>query len=68
MATKLTLTPKDCLYMEDIVNASMLIYKKIKLEMQQLENEELTTFLENICMDLKDQAQTLTDLMEGALS
>lgn len=68
MATKLTLTPKDCLYMEDIVNASMLIYKKIKLEKQQLENEELTAFLENICMDLKDQAQTLTDLMKGALS
>ncbi|WP_071441947.1 hypothetical protein [Traorella massiliensis] len=66
MAKKLTLTPKDCLYIEDIVNASMLIYKKTKLEMEQLQDEDLKTYLENICTDLKDQATTLVDLMGGA--
>ena len=66
MAKKLTLTPKDCLYIEDIVNASMLIYKKTKLEMEQLQEEDLKTYLENICTDLKDQATTLVDLMGGA--
>ena len=65
MAKKLTLTPKDCLYIEDIVNASMLIYKKTKLEMEQLQDEDLKTYLENICTDLKDQATTLVDLMGG---
>lgn len=66
MAKKLTLTPKDCLYIEDIVNASMLIYKKTKLEMEQLQDEDLKIYLENICTDLKDQATTLVDLMGGA--
>ena len=66
MDKKLTLTPKDCLYIEDIVNASMLIYKKTKLEMEQLQDEDLKTYLENICTDLKDQATTLVDLMGGA--
>ena len=66
MAKKLTLTPKDCLYIEDIVNASMLIYKKTKLEMEQLQDEDLKTYLENICTDLKDQATMLVDLMGGA--
>ena len=66
MAKKLTLTPKDCLYIEDIVNASMLIYKKTKLEMEQLQDEDLKTYLENVCTDLKDQATTLVDLMGGA--
>lgn len=66
MAKKLTLTPKDYLYIEDIVNASMLIYKKTKLEMEQLQDEDLKTYLENICTDLKDQATTLVDLMGGA--
>lgn len=68
MAKKLTLTPKDCLYIEDIVTASMLIYKKTKLELSQVQDEELISFLENICTDLKDQVSTLTNLMEGALS
>ena len=66
MAKKITLTPKDCLYIEDLVNASMLIYKKTKLEIKQLQDEDLKTYLENICTDLKDQATTLTEMMGGA--
>lgn len=66
MAKKITLTPKDCLYIEDIINASMLMYKKTQLEMEQLQDEDLKTFLENVCTDLKDQATTLYDIMEGA--
>ena len=66
MAKKITLTPKDCLYIEDLVNVSMLIYKKTKLEIEQLQDEDLKTYLENICTDLKDQATTLTEMMGGA--
>ena len=36
MAKKMTLTSKDCLYIEDITNASMLIYKKICMEKELL--------------------------------
>ena len=66
MPKKITLTPKDCLYIEDIVNASMLIYKKITLEKEQCENEDICTYLDNVCTSIKDQATTLTNLMKGA--
>ena len=62
----MTLTPKDCLYMEDIVTAGMLIYKKTKLEIEQLSDENLKTFLEDICKELKNQAEELTEIMEEA--
>lgn len=62
----MTLTPKDCLYMEDIVTAAMLIYKKTKLEIEQLSDENLKKFLEDICKELKNQAEELTEIMEEA--
>ena len=66
MTKKITLTPKDCLYIEDIVNATMLIYKKISLEKEQCQNEDICTFLDNVCTTLKEQATTLTNTMKGA--
>ena len=66
MPKKITLTPKDCLYIEDIVNASMLIYKKITLEKEQCENEDICTYLDNVCTSIKDPATTLTNLLKGA--
>ena len=66
MAKKLTLTPKDCLYIEDIVNASMLIYKKINLEKEQIQDKKLKTYLDEVCNDLSTQAETLTNLLKGA--
>ena len=66
MPKKITLTPKDCLYIEDIVNASMLIYKKISLEKEQCQNEDIVTYLDNVCTTLKEQATTLTNLLKEA--
>ena len=48
MAKTMTLTAKDCLYIEDIINASMLIYKKTCLEKELLQDEELKTHLDNV--------------------
>lgn len=66
MPKKITLTPKDCLYIEDIVNASMLTYKKISLEKEQCQDEDIITYLDNVCTTLKEQATTLTNLLKGA--
>ena len=66
MPKKITLTPKDCLYIEDIVNASMLTYKKISLEKEQCKDEDIITYLDNVCTTLKEQATTLTNLLKGA--
>ena len=66
MPKKITLTPKDCLYIEDIVNASMLTYKKISLEKEQCQDEDISTYLDNVCVTLKETATTLTNLLKGA--
>lgn len=66
MAKTMTLTVKDCLYIEDIINASMLIYKKTCLEKELLKDEELKTHLDNICADLQNQAKTLLQLLKEA--
>ena len=66
MAKTMTLTAKDCLYIEDIINASMLIYKKTCLEKELLKDEELKTHLDNICTDLQTQAETLLQLLKEA--
>lgn len=68
MSKKILLTPKDCLYMEDIINASMLIYKKTQLESDHLQSKELKAFLDDICTDLKDLATHLANIMKGAKS
>lgn len=66
MAKSITLTAKDCLYIEDIINASMLIYKKTNLEKELLQDKELKTHLENICTDLKTQSNTLLQILKEA--
>lgn len=64
--TKITLTPKDCLYIEDLVNATTLLYKKTKKEMEMVENKTYQKHLEKICTQLKGQAESLVSIMEGA--
>lgn len=64
--TKITLTPKDCLYIEDLVNATVLLYKKTKNEIGLVENKVYQKHLEEICSQLKTQAETLVSIMEGA--
>lgn len=66
MAKSIKLTSKDCLYIEDVINASMLIYKETCSKKESLKQKELKNHLENICSDLKTQAETLLQLLEEA--
>ena len=63
---KLTLTPKDLLYIEDIINATMILYKKTCLEQELVQDKQLKKHLENVCSDLKNQGQTLLQILEEA--
>ena len=65
MPKKITLTPKDCLYIEDIVNATMLTYKKISLEKELCQDKDITNYLDNVSSTIKQQASTLTNLLKG---
>lgn len=61
----MTLTPKDCLYIEDSINASVLLNKQLNCEMEKLEDEQAKELVSKICTTLKEQAEELLKVMEG---
>ena len=60
----MTLTPKDCLYIEDLVNALTICIKKNCCEMEKVQDEKVSQFLEKINSELKEQAEELVCIME----
>lgn len=60
----MTLTPKDCLYIEDLVNAMTICIKKNACEMEKVQDKKVKLFLENINTELKEQAEKLVCIME----
>ena len=45
----MTLTPKDCLYIEDSINASVLLNKQLNCEMEKLEDEQAKELVSKVC-------------------
>lgn len=68
MSKKITLTPKDCLYMEDIVTAMCILIKKTQHELDLVEDEKVVNHLESMCERLNTQLETLVTCMEGSAS
>ena len=60
----MTLTPKDCLYIEDLVSAIVICVKKTECEMEKVQDTKVRSFLENVVSELKTQANTLVVIME----
>lgn len=60
----MTLTPKDCLYIEDAINASVLLNKQLNCEMEKLEDEQAKELVSKVCTVLKEQTQELLQTME----
>lgn len=60
----MSLTPKDCLYIEDLVTAIILTIKKTECELKQVQEETVKTFLESMIEELKTQANMLVGIME----
>lgn len=60
----MTLTPKDCLYIEDLVSAIVICVKKTECEMEKVQDTKVRSFLENVVSELKTQANTLVGIME----
>ena len=61
----MTLTPKDCLYIEYSINASVLLNKQLNCEMEKLEDEQAKELVSKVCTVLKEQAEELLKVMEG---
>ena len=59
------LTPKDCLYIEDILNHSLNLVKKTNLYYEMSHDEDVKDLLEDLNVLLCAQYEDLLGLMEG---
>lgn len=60
-----TLTPKDCLYIEDILNHSLELVKKTNLYYEMSSDPDVKDLLEDLNVLLCAQYEDLVGLMEG---
>lgn len=59
------LTPKDCQYIEDILNHSLNLVKKTNLYFEMSNDEDVKELLEDLNVLLCAQYEDLVGLMEG---
>ena len=59
------LTPKDCQYIEDILNHSLNLVKKTNLYFEMSTDQEVKDLLEDLNVLLCAQYEDLLGLMEG---
>ena len=59
------LTPKDCQYIEDILNHSLSLVKKTNLCYEMSQDQDVKDLLEDINVLLTAQYEDLINLMEG---
>lgn len=59
------LTPKDCQYIEDILNHSLNLVKKTNLYYEMSSDQDVKDLLEDLNVLLSAQYEDLLNLMEG---
>lgn len=59
------LTPKDCQYIEDILNHSLNLVKKTNLYFEMSNDQDVKDLLEDLNVLLCAQYEDLVGLMEG---
>ena len=59
------LTPKDCQYIEDILNHSLNLVKKTNLYFEMSNDHDVKDLLEDLNVLLSAQYEDLLSLMEG---
>lgn len=58
------LTPKDVLYLEDVLDQTLVLNKRIAHETTLIECEEVKTCFEEVNKKLKDHYKTLVKILE----
>ncbi len=62
--TNFMLTPKDVLYISDILDQTLALNKRIGNDVTMLENKEVKTCFKNVNKELCKQYDTLLKLLE----
>lgn len=58
------LTPKDVLYLEDLLDQTLVLNKRITNDITTLSTEEVVTCFEDVNKNLKEHYQTLLQILE----
>lgn len=58
------LTPKDVLYLEDLLDQTLVLNKRVANDMTMIENEEVKNCFENVNEKLKEHYQSLLKILE----
>lgn len=58
------LTPKDVLYLEDLLDQSLALNKRISNDITMLSTEEVKTCFEDVREKLKEHYQTMLSILE----
>ncbi|MEO2189728.1 oxidoreductase [[Clostridium] innocuum] len=59
------LTPKDVLYMEDILDQTLVLNKRVANDISMIQSEDVKTCFENVQGKLKEHYQTLLAILES---
>ena len=59
------LTPKDVLYMEDILDQTLVLNKRVANDITMNQSEDVKTCFENVQEKLKEHYQTLLAILES---
>ena len=57
------LTPKDVLYLEDLLDQTLVLNKRIANDMTMLSTEEVITCFEDVNKKLKEHYQTMVQIL-----
>lgn len=58
------LTPKDVLYLEDVLDQTLVLNKRVANDVTMLENEDVKTCFENVQEKLKEHYSTLLKILK----
>lgn len=58
------LTPKDVLYLEDLLDQTLVLNKRIANDITMLSTEEVVTCFEDVNKNLKEHYLTLLQILE----
>lgn len=58
------LTPKDVLYISDILDQTLVLNKRIGNDLTMIENEEVKTCFEHVNEKLREHYDTLLDVLK----
>ena len=59
------LTPKDVLYMEDILDQTLVLNKRVANDITMNQSEDVKTCFENVQEKLKEHYQTFLAILES---